>query len=196
MKRSLCAALLLSCTLLGACHRVQEKDTAAEGNGTTTPQPSDPGDGKTLRIFMWSDYIDPQVVKEFEKREGVKVVIDTYESNESMIAKLQGGGASYDLANPSNYVLQTMVRAKLLQPLQKEALKNFGHISAGFLNPDFDPGNTYSVPYQFAATGLAYNSARYTPPSDSWSLILARMTRCALLCSTTRVRSSARRSNT
>ncbi len=170
MKRLLPSAfgLLL---LLSACHRIESKDTAAEGNGTTTPRPSSTDNGSTLRMFMWSDYIDPEMVKLFEQREGVRVVIDTFESNESMLAKLQGGGASYDLATPSNYVLQTMVRAKLLQPLEKTSLKNFGNISPGFLNPNFDPGNTYSVPYQFAATGLAYNDSRYKPAEESWKLI-------------------------
>lgn len=168
LKRQSLVVALAAITLLGSCHRIEQKDTAAEGNGTTTPKPTQVG-GKTLRIFMWSDYIDPEIVKDFEKDNNVKVVIDTYESNESMLAKLQGGGASYDLANPSNYVLQTMVRAKLLQPMGK--LSNFGNISPGFINPNYDPGNVYSVPYQFAATGLAYNSKRFTPDSESWKLI-------------------------
>lgn len=176
MKRGLLACLLLSTSLLSAgllsaCHRIERQDTAAEGNGTTTPRPTVKDSGDTLRIFMWSDYIDPAVVKDFEKANGVKVIIDTYESNESMIAKLQGGGASYDLANPSNYVVQTMVRAKLLQPLHKEELSNFKNLLPGFVNPNFDPGNTYSIPYQFAATGLAYDADRYTPPEQSWKLI-------------------------
>ncbi|RJF71424.1 spermidine/putrescine ABC transporter substrate-binding protein [Deinococcus cavernae] len=167
-------ALLLALLLLTACHRVEKKDTATEGNGTTTPKPTLKDDGKTLRIFMWSDYIDPEIVKDFETANGVNVVIDTYESNEAMIAKLQGGGASYDLANPSNYVVQTMVRAKLLQPLQKEQLSNFRNLLPGFVNPNFDRGNEYSIPYQFAATGLAYNSARFTPPRASWELIFGQ----------------------
>ena len=120
---------------------------------------------------MWSDYIDPQVVKDFEKVRGVRVVIDTYESNEAMLAKLQGGGSSYDIANPSNYYVQAMLRAKLLQPLKTALLPNFRNVAPGFLNPTYDPGNIYTVPYQYAATGLAYNAGRYTPASQSWSLI-------------------------
>lgn len=170
MKRHLPSALCLL-LLLTACHRVKPKDTAAEGNGTTTPAPQSRNDGRTLRLFMWSEYIDPEVVQAFEKQHGVRVVIDTFESNEAMLAKLQGGGASYDLATPSNYVIQTMLRTKLLQPMDKAQLKNFGNVAAGFVNPPFDPGNTYTVPYQFAATGLAYNSGRYTPGQEDWSLI-------------------------
>lgn len=167
--RRLSVTLLAGALLLGACHRVADSEPTTKG--TTSPVTTARNDGRTLRIFMWSDYIDPAVVKTFEKRHGVKVVIDTFESNESMLAKLQGGGASYDLANPSNYVVQTMVRARLLQPVGKEELRNFGNLAAGFLNPNFDPGNVYTIPYQFAATGLAYNAGRYTPPEDSWALI-------------------------
>lgn len=156
--------LLLPALLLG-CQRAPAQ--------TKTEAPARPAQaaGKVLRIFMWSDYIDPQVVKDFEKARGVRVVIDTYESNEAMLAKLQGGGSSYDLANPSNYFIQTMIRAQLLQPLTPATLPNFVNVAAGFRNPTYDPGSRYSVPYQYAATGLAYNAARYIPPSQSWNLI-------------------------
>ncbi|WP_407570969.1 spermidine/putrescine ABC transporter substrate-binding protein [Deinococcus altitudinis] len=160
--------VLLPALLLG-CQR-QPGQTAASTSGPPPAAPAQPG-GRVLRIFMWSDYIDPQVVKDFEKQNGVRVIIDTYESNEAMLAKLQGGGSSYDLANPSNYFIQAMLRARLLQPLQTGLIPNFKNVAAGFLNPGYDPGNRYTVPYQYAATGLAYNAARYTPPSQSWSLI-------------------------
>ncbi len=86
---------------------------------------------------MWSDYIDPQVVKDFEKVRGVRVVIVTYESNKAMLAKLQGGGFSYDIANPSNYYVQAMLRARLLQPLKTTLLPNFRNVAPGFLNPTY-----------------------------------------------------------
>ncbi len=166
------------CGLLVGCQKqaVQTSQTQASQTQNSQTQTSQTrnvpsGDGRTLRIFMWSDYIDPQIVKDFEKARGVRVVIDTYESNEAMLAKLQGGGSSYDLATPSNYFIQTMLRAKLLQPLKTELLPNFKNVAAGFVNPGYDPGNMYTVPYQYAATGLAYNAARYVPASQSWSLI-------------------------
>jgi spermidine/putrescine transport system substrate-binding protein len=163
--------LMLALLGLSACHRIETSDTAAEGQGATTPAPVERNGGRVLRIIMWSDYIDPEVVKQFEKRENARVILDTFESNDYMLAKLQGGGASYDLATPSNYFIQVMVRAKLLQPLEAQKLSNFGNIGAGFLNPNFDPSNVYTVPYQYAATGLAYNSGRFTPSSESWKLI-------------------------
>ena len=157
-------AALLPALLLG-CQKAAP-DSAVQPTIATSQ-----GDGHTLRIFMWSDYIDPQVVKDFEKARGVRVIIDTFESNEAMLAKLQGGGSSYDLATPSNYFIQTMVREKLLQKVRTDLLSNFVNVASGFRSPGYDPGNVYTVPYQYSVTGLAYNAARYIPQSDSWSLI-------------------------
>lgn len=174
-------ALLLPPLMMGCQRQATTVNPSASSSGPAAP-PSQgdrvqgdraraQGDNRTLRVFMWSEYIDPQVVKDFEQREGVRVVLDTYESNEAMLAKLQGGGAAYDLATPSNYVIASMARTGLLQPMKVGTLRNFGNLSAGFRSPSYDPGNRYSVAYQYAATGLAYNSARYTPPSQSWGLI-------------------------
>lgn len=160
--------LLMSALLLTACHRLPQPAAKAP-SGPQSPVVQ--VDGKTLRVFIWSEYIDPDAVKAFEKHNGVKVVLDTYESNEAMLAKLQGGGAEYDIAVPSNYVVQTMVRAGLLQALDRGKLPNLKNIAPGFLNAAYDPGNVYSVPYQYAATGLAFNKSRYTPKKDSWSEI-------------------------
>lgn len=162
MKRAALLPALLLPALLSGCYRVQKPAAA------TPDAPITRGDGKTLRVFIWSEYIDPDLVKTFEKQNGVRVVLDTFESNEAMLAKLQGGGAQYDIAVPSNYVVQTMVRAGLLQPLDRSALPNLKNIAPGFLNAAYDPGNRYSVPYQYAATGLAFNKGRYVP-GDTWA---------------------------
>lgn len=162
-------ALLLACTVLSGCYRVAKPPATSAAPQTAAPAVK--GDGKTLRVFIWSEYIDPEIVTAFEKANGVKVVLDTYESNEAMLAKLQGGGAQYDIAVPSNYVVQSMVRGGLLQPLKRAALPNLKNVGPGFLNAAYDPGNVYSVPYQYAATGLAFNSSRYTPKADSWGEI-------------------------
>ncbi|GGS24559.1 polyamine ABC transporter substrate-binding protein [Deinococcus knuensis] len=165
MKRAALSALLVP-VLLSGCYRVEKPAQAQPGEATPVTR----GDGRTLRVFIWSEYIDPDLVKTFEKQNGVRVVLDTFESNEAMLAKLQGGGAQYDIAVPSNYVVQTMIRAGLLQPLDRGALPNLKNIAPGFLNAAYDPGNRYSVPYQYAATGLAYNTQRYVP-QDTWAEI-------------------------
>ncbi len=159
---------LLAALLAGLLLGCQKPDPDAAVSRAAAPAR---GDRNTLRVFMWSDYIDPQVVKDFEKSRGVRVIIDTFESNEAMLAKLQGGGSSYDIATPSNYFIQTMVREKLLQKVRTDLLPNFANVAPGFRNSGYDPGNVYTVPYQYSVTGLAYNAARYTPQTDSWSLI-------------------------
>ena len=169
MRRGGKLGALLALLLLTACYRVEKP--ATPNAASPNPAPVSRGDGKTLRVFIWSEYIDPEVVSAFEKANGVKVILDTYESNEAMLAKLQGGGAQYDIAVPSTYVVQTMVRAGLLQSLDRSKLPNLRNIAPGFLDAAYDPGNRYSVPYQYAATGLAFNKSRYTPARDSWSLI-------------------------
>jgi spermidine/putrescine transport system substrate-binding protein len=169
-RRSSLIAAALMVALLAGCQKQAQTGQAADKAANKAAGPVQTG-GNILRIFMWSDYIDPEVVKAFEKKQGVRVMIDTFESNEAMLAKLQGGGSGYDLVTPSNYFVQTMVRARLLAPIRTALLPNFANIAPGFLNASYDPGNVYTVPYQFSVTGLAYNSARYTPPNDSWSLI-------------------------
>ena len=124
MRARVATAALLLCGLLLGC---QKQAVQTDSKQTPVTQPTATGDGRTLRIFMWSDYIDPQVVKDFEKARGVRVIIDTFESNEAMLAKLQGGGSSYDLATPSNYFIQTMVREKLLQKVRTDLLPNFAN---------------------------------------------------------------------
>ncbi|WP_293909770.1 spermidine/putrescine ABC transporter substrate-binding protein [Deinococcus sp.] len=166
MKRGFAFGLLtlalLSCAVLGGCRK------QAAQTGSVTPVQ---GDGKTLRLFIWSEYIDPQVVKNFEKQFGARVITDTYESNESMLAKLAGGGSNYDLAVPSNYAVPGMIRAGLLRKLDKTLLPNLKNMGNLFPRLDYDPGGVYSVPYQFAATGLAYRRDRSTPDPRAWSLI-------------------------
>jgi spermidine/putrescine transport system substrate-binding protein len=162
VKRGLLAGLV-TLSLLSAC----QKDTAQVQSQTLPVQ----GDGKTLRLFIWSEYIDPQVVKDFEKQNGVRVITDTYESNESMLAKLAGGGSNYDLAVPSNYAVPGMIRTGLLQKLDKSRLPNLKNMGNLFPRLDYDPGGLYSVPYQYAATGLGYRRDRTAPEPPSWSLV-------------------------
>ncbi|PYE56584.1 polyamine ABC transporter substrate-binding protein [Deinococcus yavapaiensis] len=129
------------------------------------------GAKQTLRLFIWSDYMDPAVIKDFEKKFGANVVIDTYESNESMLAKLQGGGARYDLAVPSDYIIQTMVKSNLLQELRAKNVPNLKNIASTFKSPKYDPGNKYSAAYQYSATAVAYRADKVKNPAQSWSVI-------------------------
>src|SRR5258708_4636510 len=102
---------------------------------------------KTLNLFIWSEYIDPSVVRDFEKHFHCKVVIDLYEDAEGMMSKLQGGGAElYDVVVPPDYIVTSMRKLGLLRPMRLEKIPNFANIEERFRGPPFDPHNRYTVP--------------------------------------------------
>ena len=122
-----------------------------------------------LRIFNWSEYIPEDVLAEFERRYDVRIIYDTFEAPEAMMAKLQAGGArEYDLVVPPDYYVAEMARAGLIQPLDHARLPNLANLYPEFQDPDYDPGNRYSVPYQWGTTGLAYRSDEVPGGVDSW----------------------------
>ena len=97
---------------------------------------------RKLNLFIWSEYIDPNLVAQFEQENDCRVVIDLYEDPESMLAKLQGAGAGqYDLVVPSDYLIPGMIRQGLLAPLRHAHIPNLTNLAPRFLNPPFDPGN-------------------------------------------------------
>jgi spermidine/putrescine transport system substrate-binding protein len=126
---------------------------------------------KTLNFFNWSEYIDPKLVKDFEKREGVRVNQSVYESNEDMLAKLkQGGTKQYDLVVPSGYIIASMVKQNLLRSLDLKQIPNFKNLGAKFKNTNFDPGNKYTVPYIWGTTGVGYRKDKLKNFDPSWAL--------------------------
>ena len=84
---------------------------------------------KVINIYNWGDYIDPELISEFEKKTGYKVNYETFDSNEAMLTKIKQGGTSYDLAVPSDYMIQKMKKAHLLKPLDKSKIKGLNNIS-------------------------------------------------------------------
>ena len=111
----------------------------------------------TLTIYNWGDYIDPALIKKFEKETGYKVNYETFDSNEAMYTKIQQGGTAYDIAIPSEYMIQKMMKAKMLLPLDHSKLKGLENIDARFLDQSFDPKNKFSVPYFWGTLGIIYN---------------------------------------
>jgi spermidine/putrescine transport system substrate-binding protein len=126
----------------------------------------------TLNLFIWSDYIDPALITAFEKQCNCKVVETDYESNAEMSAKLKlGGDTQYDVVVPSNYVVPELVDEGLIQPIDHSKLRNFGNLMPKFQNPDYDPGDKYSIPYQWGTTGLVYDPDQIKNPPQSWALL-------------------------
>lgn len=125
-----------------------------------------------LFVYNWSQYMDPGVIKLFEKKYNVKVVRNFYETNATMFAKLRAGGdRQYDVIFPSSYYVPRLIKTGLIQPLNKKLIPNIKNISPKFKNPKYDPGNKYTVPYQWGDTGIAYNAKKLPNAPHSWSLI-------------------------
>lgn len=112
---------------------------------------------KVLNIYNWGDYIDPELIKQFEKEYGYKVNYETFDSNEAMEAKIKQGGTAYDIAIPSEYMIQKMKKEKLLLPLDHSKIHGLENIDSRFLDLDFDRDNKYSIPYFWGTLGIVYN---------------------------------------
>ncbi len=127
---------------------------------------------KELRLLNWSDYMPREVLAEFEKREGIKVVEDTYDSPEAMLSKLQAGGdREFDVLITPDYTVGQLARAGSLLELDKSKIPNLKNLDPQFVDPAFDPGGRHSVVYQWGTTGLAYREDLVSGPVESWAVL-------------------------
>jgi spermidine/putrescine transport system substrate-binding protein len=124
-----------------------------------------------LHYFTWSDYVGPDIIQEFERREQASVVIDTFSSNEELLAKLQSGATGYDVAVPSDFMVAIMIQQGLLSELDQQELPNAGLLEPHLQDLHFDPERRYSVPYLWGTVGIGYDSAVIAPAPDSWSIL-------------------------
>ncbi|HEY4161743.1 MAG TPA: extracellular solute-binding protein [Dongiaceae bacterium] len=124
-----------------------------------------------LHIFNWGDYTNPDVIKKFEQAYNVKVTLDSYDSNDQMIAKIKAGGSGYDIVVPSSYVIPSMVKDGLLAPTEPDQMENFKNMRPEFVHVYWDDGRHYTVPWQWGTTGISVNTDLYKGPADSWALL-------------------------
>lgn len=131
------------------------------------------GENGKVYVYNWGEYIDPDVINMFEKKTGIKVVYDYFESNEEMFPKIQSGAIPYDVVCPSDYMIQKMIDADLLAKIDYTNVPNIRYIDPAYLKSaeEFDPGNEYSVPYCWGTVGILYNKTMVDEPIDSWSAI-------------------------
>ncbi|WP_193214819.1 ABC transporter substrate-binding protein [Luteolibacter marinus] len=144
---------------------------AAAGLSACKPAGSSAGDKKTLNVFTWADYLSDDAKEGFEKAHDCTVVIDTFDSNESMLAKLESGATGYDILVPSSYTVSALKRKGLLQALDHAKLPAIANVDAAYLAKALDPKMEHSVPYMMAPTVLAYLKSKVTSPEDGWSMI-------------------------
>jgi putrescine transport system substrate-binding protein len=130
-----------------------------------------------LHLYNWSDYIDPAILTDFTRETGIKVVYDTFDSNEVLETKILQGQTGYDLVVPSNHNVPRYIAAGAIQPLDKSKLKNLGNLDPkimAYMAP-FDPDGAHTVPYMRGTIGIGYNAeaiARRLPgvKVDSWAI--------------------------
>jgi spermidine/putrescine transport system substrate-binding protein len=127
---------------------------------------------ETLNLFNWTDYMNPKIIKQFEKKYHVKVVQTYYSSNAELLAKLMAGGDSqYDVVVPSSYLIQRLAETHLIRKLNKAELPNFKNLAPQFQNTSYDPHDAYAIPYQWGTTGLAYDTRKFKNPPQTWGIL-------------------------
>ena len=130
------------------------------------------GDKKpTLYVYNWGDYIDEDVIDRFEKEYDVRVVYDTFSTNEDMYVKVTSGGSKYDVLFPSDYMIKRMIDEDLLEKIALDNVPNAKYIDPRFKDLDHDPNNEYSVPYMWGTLGILYNKKMVSEPVDSWDIL-------------------------
>ena len=162
MKKMTAFALATSLTLgllLSGC--------AMDDPATSGSQSSNGGSGKReVNVCSWGEYIDEDLIGEFEKATGIKVNYTTAESNEALYAKL--AGANYDVIVPSDYMISQLIEEDKLAELNYDNIPNFSKIDDRFKNLSYDPENKYTVPYTWGTLGIIYNSTMVDEPITSW----------------------------
>ena len=134
-------------------------------------------EGVELSVYNWGYYISDgsdgtiDVNEEFERLTGIKIVYDNYDSNESLYAKLSGGGADYDVIIPSDYMIGRLISEGMLAELNFDNIPNYKYISDKYKNTAYDPDNKYSVPYNVGMVGVIYNTTMIEGDPKSWSLL-------------------------
>ncbi|GAA4885654.1 extracellular solute-binding protein [Ferrimonas pelagia] len=132
-------------------------------------------DNDVIYFYNWSEYIPEGLMQEFEQETGIRVIYTTYDSNEAMYAKLKlTGSEGYDIVVPSTYYIAKMADEGMLKPLDKSLLTNLAHLDPALMDKEYDPGNTYSLPYIWGATGIGVNTDEVdideiTSWKDLWS---------------------------
>lgn len=132
---------------------------------------SNEGVNGVVNVYNWGEYIDEDLISEFEAETGIKVVYDMFDSNESMYVKLKSGSVNYDVVFPSDYMIQKMINEDMLEKINFENVPNFKEIKEELKNPSFDPTNEYTVPYFWGTVGILYNTNMVKEEVDSLDIL-------------------------
>lgn len=180
MKKTLFSILILAALILSAC---QPAAPAAEPSAPEQPAGGDTGPSETDRcgdrsklasriyLYTWVEYIDPAIKDMFKEECGVEVIETNFDSNETLLATLQAGGASYDIIVPSDYMVQIMIEEGLLVEMDWDIVFNIKHMDNLNVNQYFDPEQKYTVPYFWGTSGFAVDTNVVTEYEPSWKMM-------------------------
>lgn len=158
------SAAALSGLMLANCRR-----GISDVQSTPTSSPTSESNADTLHIYTWADYTDDSLATLFTERTGIDVVIDVYDSNEVMLAKLQaGGGDAYSIIYPSDYMVSQMIELGLLAELDLTQIQGLDNLYPQWQDPPYDPGNAHSLPVSWGTTGLLYNADLLDTEPEDW----------------------------
>ncbi len=163
---SLMMTATLAASLISGCGSSKSDLPSAEASESN-------GKNGKLYVYNWGEYIDEDVITQFEKETGIKVIYDMYETNEIMFAKLAQDTSAYDVVCPSDYMIQKLIENDMIQELNFDNIPGYKNIGQQYYktSEDFDPGNRYSVPYCWGTVGILYNKTMVTDKVDSWNIL-------------------------
>ena len=139
--------------------------------GAAAPVSGNRVNERLLNIYNWSDYIDDRTIPLFQALTNLRLNYDVFSSNEDLLAKMRAGPTSYDIIVPTNNFIPTYMQLDLIEPLRQDLIPNLTNLDREFVDTDYDPGNRYTVPYQWGTTGIGFNRARAGAEVDSWSAV-------------------------
>ncbi|MEJ7583223.1 MAG: spermidine/putrescine ABC transporter substrate-binding protein [Acidimicrobiales bacterium] len=129
-------------------------------------------EAKQLNFYNWTDYVADDTIPGFTKATGIKVTYDNYSSNDDLFAKLRQGSAGYDLIVPTDNFVVKMIDADLLESLDLALIPNRKNLDDRFQDADYDPGNKYSIPWQWGTTGIGYDPSKVGQEVDDWDALM------------------------
>jgi spermidine/putrescine transport system substrate-binding protein len=124
-----------------------------------------------LHIYNWGDYTSPELIAKFEKAFDVKVTLDSYDSNETMLSKVRAGNSGFDIVVPSDFTVKIMIDEGLLEKTEPNKMPNFKNMDPRWVNVYWDDGRNYSVPWQIGMTALTVDTAKYSGDIDSLGIL-------------------------
>ena len=124
-----------------------------------------------LHIYNWGNYTNPELITKFEEMHDVKVTLDGYDSNETMLAKVEQGGSGYDIVVPGDYMIAIMIEKGLLERVEPNKMENFGNVDPKWVNVYWDEGRNYSIPYQWGTTNFTVDTSVYSGDINTLALM-------------------------